>query len=83
MTKLRGRLFKDKLARQIMLGITVLSGVVLLFVGCTLFYKSWPVISQMRLSDLLFTSAWKPSKGQFGFLTFILSTLHVTLIAIL
>lgn len=66
-----------------MLGITVFGLLVLLVIGVALLYKSLPVIKQQSLSDLLFTSSWKPSKGHFGFLAFIISTLHVTFIAIL
>jgi phosphate transport system permease protein len=80
---LKRRLFKDKIARQMMLGITIFGLLVLLLISAGLVYKSLPVIRQQTLYDLLFTSSWKPSKGHFGFLTFILSTVHVTFIAII
>lgn len=48
-----------------------------------LFLKSLPVLSDHSISDLLFSSEWKPIKGKFGFLPFILSTLGVTLTAVL
>ncbi|MCX6221195.1 MAG: phosphate ABC transporter permease subunit PstC [Bacteroidia bacterium] len=80
---LKKRLLKDKIARQIMLGITVFGLLVLLVISVGLLYKSMPVIKEQSLYDLLFTSSWKPSKDHFGFLTFILSTLRVTFIAIL
>lgn len=66
-----------------MLGITVFGLLVLLVISVGLLYKSMPVIKEQSLYDLLFTSSWKPSKDHFGFLTFILSTLRVTFIAIL
>ena len=45
--------------------------------------KSLPVIREKSLWTLLFTSSWKPFKGEFGFLAYILSTIYVTAIAIL
>jgi phosphate transport system permease protein len=77
------RLIKDKLARQSMLGLTILCLLLLFIIGAGLLIKSLPVLKEKSLLDLLFTSSWKPFKGDFGFLTFIISTLYVTFIAIL
>ena len=80
---LKSRLLKDKIARHYMLGITVLCLLILFIIGAVLLTKSLPVMKSHSMSQLLFGSAWKPFKGEFGFYTFIFSTIHVTMIAIL
>ena len=79
---LRFRLFKDKSARYIMLVITIGCMLFLAIIGTGLLVKSWPVIRDKNLWVLLSTSNWKPFKGEFGFLIYILSTLYVTIIVI-
>jgi phosphate transport system permease protein len=80
---LKFRLFKDKLARQTMLGLSVFCLLILFIIGAGLIFKSLPVLHEKGLWQLISTSSWKPFKGNFGFLTFILSTLYVTFIAII
>ncbi len=80
---LRGRLLKDKIARHYMLTATVVSIFVLFLIGGGLFYKSLPILQEKSLWTLLTTSNWRPFKGDFGFASYILSTLSVTGIAIL
>jgi phosphate transport system permease protein len=80
---LKYRLLKDKIARHSMFGITVICLFLLFIIGGVLFYKSAPVLRDKGLWELIGTSNWKPFKGDFGFLTFIVSTLFVTFIAIL
>jgi len=53
----------------------------LIFLG--LFYKSKPVLTMVSLPDLLFSSSWRPMKGEFGLFPFIIGTLEVTLLAML
>lgn len=48
-----------------------------------LFQRSWPIIEQKSLWELLSGVIWKPFKGEFGFLPFILGTLWVTLVAMI
>ncbi|RPH34358.1 MAG: phosphate ABC transporter permease subunit PstC [Bacteroidales bacterium] len=79
---IRFRLFKDKTARLSMLGITILSLGFLLLIGIGLFYMSLPILREKETWKLLTSSNWKPFKGEFGFLPYIISTLHVTFIAI-
>jgi phosphate transport system permease protein len=66
-----------------MLGIAVLSLLLLVVIGLTLLVKALPVIKEHSLWALLTDSSWKPFKGDFGFLPFVLSTLHVSIIAII
>ena len=55
--------------------------VVVIAIG--LYLKSAPVLKDKSLWTLLFSSEWRPMKGQFGFLPFIMGTIWVTLLAIL
>jgi len=52
-----------------------------LFLG--LYLKSFMLLHDYRLSDLLFSSVWKPGSGKFGFYPFIVGSIWVTLIAML
>jgi phosphate transport system permease protein len=47
-----------------------------------LIVKASPIFNIAGISQLLFSSAWQPSSGQFGFLPFILSSLFVTAIGL-
>jgi phosphate transport system permease protein len=50
--------------------------------GIGLYFKSTLLLKDHTLIDLLTTSDWKPLSGKFGFLTFIISSLWVTFIAL-
>lgn len=45
--------------------------------------KASPIFSADTLSHLLFSSHWQPSSGQFGFLSFIVSSIVVTAIGLI
>ena len=77
------RFFKDRMSRQIMLVLTLLCIALLIFIGFGLLIKSSSILREKSFFELLFTSNWKPFKGDFGFLVFILSTIYVTVIAII
>ena len=79
---LKGRLRKDRIARHYMLAATLLSIFFLFLIGGGLFYKSLPIMQEKNLWTLLTTSNWRPFKGDFGFASYIVSTLYVTGIAI-
>ncbi|MCX6182277.1 MAG: phosphate ABC transporter permease subunit PstC [Bacteroidetes bacterium] len=76
------RLIKDKLAGSTMLILTLASVLLAILVGWGLYYKSLPLLEENSVWDLLSSSVWKPSKGEFGFFAFIMGTLWVTGIAI-
>jgi phosphate transport system permease protein len=78
----RIRSIKDKSARHIMLGIAFFSLLLLLLIGVSLFFKALPIMKEKSLWVLLTSGNWKPFKGEFGFLPYIISTLYVSLIAI-
>lgn len=65
-----------------MLFFMITSLLLVVFITLGLVVKSMPILEEKSLWDLLTTSRWKPMKGEFGFLPFILGTLWVTLIAI-
>lgn len=77
------RIIKDKAAQGLMFSLTIIAilMVVVMFVG--LYLKSSPVLQGKSFWQLLTSSEWKPMKGEFGFLPFIVGTLWVTLISIL
>ena len=77
------RKFKDSVARRIMFAfcLFVLSLAFLMAFG--LYQKSKPILAIRRVPDLLFSSIWHPTQGQFGLSSFIAGTFWVTAIAIL
>ena len=79
---LKSRLLKDTLARHYMLTVTVMAIFFLFLIGGGLFVNSLPIMQEKGLWTLLTTSSWRPFKGEFGFASYILSTLYVTGIAI-
>ncbi|MEI6883146.1 MAG: phosphate ABC transporter permease subunit PstC [Bacteroidota bacterium] len=48
-----------------------------------LYFKSFLLLRNSGIGDLIFSSSWHPSKGEFGFYPFIIGSIWVTLIAIL
>ncbi len=51
--------------------------------GIGLYLKSTLLLEKDSLFNLLFSSEWKPLSGKFGFLSFIISSLWVTILALL
>ena len=76
------RLLKDSLFSKIFFTLTILSILIVVLLGLGLYYKSIPILNSSSLSNLLFSSEWKPFKEAFGFYPFIIGTLWVTAIAI-
>lgn len=62
--------------------LIILIAVPFILVG-GLVLKSKMLVENNSLLDLLFSSKWEPSKGEFGFLPFIVSSLWVTLLSLL
>ena len=52
-------------------------------IGFGLFYKSSFLISKDTLLNLLFSSVWQPIRGKFGFLPYIISSIWITVIALI
>jgi phosphate transport system permease protein len=76
------RALKDKSARHIMLGIAIFAMLFLLVIAIGLFYKALPIMREKNIWTLLSSGNWRPFKGEYGFLPYILSTIYVSLLAI-
>ena len=72
------RAMKDKLAaravRLCAVGTCSLAVVIMIVLAA----KSWPLLSSVRLLDLVVSDEWRPLAGRFGFRAFIIGTLLVT-----
>jgi phosphate transport system permease protein len=77
------RLRRDRWARRSMRWISFLPGLLVGIILLGLYFKSRGLLAFKPLSSLLFGSEWKPLKGSFGFLPFILGTFWVTLTAMI
>ena len=80
---LKKRILKDKFAKSLMLVLTILSLFLLVAMGVGLYLKSEFILSEHSLWTLLSTNDWKPLRGVFGFLPFIVGTLSVTALSII
>jgi phosphate transport system permease protein len=75
------RLLLDLFASRFSLFVSLSAILILFLIIAGLFIKSLPILKEYNLTDLLFSSNWKPLKGSFGFASFIVSTLYVTLLS--
>jgi phosphate transport system permease protein len=75
------RRLKDLVASKLMLSTTILSSLIVLIIAFALFQKSTLILTTEPLNELLLSSSWHPSTGEFGFYPFIAGTLWVTAIA--
>jgi len=80
---MKWRLLKDSIATKSMRLILVLTNLLVLLIIIGLLIKGKPILSQKSILELLFSSAWHPMKGQFGFYPFIIGTLEVTALAMI
>jgi len=79
----RLRIWFDRLAGRVSSLFAYFSVFLLVVILAGLIFKSLPIIREFGLSDLLFSSNWRPLQKHFGFYPFILSTIYVTLTALL
>ena len=77
------RKFKDIFARRIMFALCLFVLSLTFLKAFGLYQKSKPILAIRRVPDLLFSSIWHPTQGQFGLASFIAGTLWVTAIAML
>lgn len=75
------RKLTDFIASKLMLSVTIFSGLIIIIMALVLIQKSVPILTTRPLTDLLFSSSWHPSIGEFGFYPFIMGTLWVTAVA--
>jgi phosphate transport system permease protein len=75
------RKLAERTAGKLMLLAAVFSSIVILALLFVLVRESLPILQTKPLGDLLFSSAWQPWQGEFGFYPFIMGTLWVTALA--
>ncbi|MBI5959882.1 MAG: phosphate ABC transporter permease subunit PstC [Chloroflexi bacterium] len=63
--------------------ITLAACALIIIVGYVLITRAWPLISTRTPGTLIFSDAWHPSQGEFGFWAFIMGSASVTLLAML
>jgi phosphate transport system permease protein len=81
-TKLRYRqLRKDQYAKRLMYVLTLMVIFLVPLIIAALLTRAFPILSAQTIGELLFSSAWHPMKGEFGFYPFIMGTLWVTALA--
>jgi phosphate transport system permease protein len=76
------RLLKNKLAKKTMVVLTGVPSFLVLLIILGLYLKARPILAGQSFFSLLSSSAWAPSRGQFGLYAFIMGTLWVTLAAL-
>ncbi len=77
------RILKDNLSRNWMMLCLALVIIMPFIIGIGLLYKSSLLLQTNSLSSLIFSSGWKPLSGKFGFYSYILSSVWVTIFALL
>ncbi len=81
MTVKRMRQLTDSLAGYAMGALAVLVAALVLFIVVALAGRARPLLDIQSPLELLTSSEWHPQQGKFGFLTFIVGTFWVTLLA--
>jgi phosphate transport system permease protein len=77
------RIIKDRLSGNLFLAFSLLAILTVVLIGLGLYLKSIPILQHTSILHLLFSDEWKPFKNEFGFRTYIIGSLVVTVIAIL
>jgi len=78
-----GRHLRDKIQGSWMVVSLVLVMATPAFLLVGLSVKSWLLLEENSIFTLLFSKEWKPLSGQFGFYPFIISSVWVTVVALL
>lgn len=81
--KWMNRIWNDRAAHGFMQGATWVTMLVLLFMAVGLYMKSRGILEEHSWWSLISEADWNPLGGGFGFLTFIVSSLSVTALALL
>lgn len=82
-TLLKRRVFANRISKRFMQILTIVSILFLLIMGLGLYLKSTDILEETSVWTLLSTSEWSPLSGKFGFLSFILSSVYVTLLSVI
>jgi len=81
--QIRWRVRKSKAARAVMIALLAFCNLLLLAMIAGLFARSLPILRSEPLGELLLSTSWRPLRGEFGLLPFLLGTLWTTAVAIL
>ena len=81
--KLSLRHFKDALTTRVMFLVCIACAGLAVCMAIALLFKSSPIILHQPFTHILFSSSWRPARGEFGMYPFILGTLWVTGIAVI
>lgn len=76
------RIIVDKVMARMMRSLTFLSVLLMFLIGLGLFLKALPLLKTHNIFQMLSSETWRPFKGEFGFLPYIMGTFWVTIIAI-
>lgn len=79
---MKTRILKDRIAYGTMLTMTIVAILLVVVIAIGLYIKSKAVFNDASLWSLLTDSEWRPMKGKFGFLPFLMGTLWVTMLSI-
>lgn len=77
------RKIKDRLVSLWVKAMVVLVLLLPVVIAISLVSKSWLILGHSGLSDLLFSSVWRPLAGEFGFRPFIISSVWVTFLGLI
>lgn len=77
------RLMRNRLTHGWMRAWMVAMMALPVVIGFGLIWKSWPLLQSHSIIHLLGSDVWRPLAGEFGFAPFVLSSLWVTLLALL
>ncbi len=75
------RIFIDRISTTWMLVSITIILLLPLIIGLGLFIKANPLIEQKSLVELIGSTTWLPYEKEYGFLSFILGSLYITIIA--
>lgn len=75
------RIVTNRISSSWMIATLAIILILPLIIGIALFMKSVPLFQFDSIFNLLCSSKWSPNNGEFGFLSFILSSLYVTLLS--
>ena len=78
----QARIIVDRITARMMRSFTVLSVLLMFLIGLGLFLKALPILKTHSIFEMLSSEIWRPFKGEFGFLPYIMGTLWVSAIAI-
>ncbi|MDR0713352.1 MAG: phosphate ABC transporter permease subunit PstC [Bacteroidales bacterium] len=76
------RILKDRAANGMMFFLTLATLLLVVAMGVGLYLKASPILEDLSLGELLFSSKWLPGERKFGFLPFLMSTVWVTVFAV-